>query len=342
MNKAELSAAFASAILTEAPEWVMYAPAGTQMISAKLDGKPQRLTIVVDETAAQSLQRDLEARKAEGGPGPFFDLHHDAREAAAYPEEFQWREDGIWCRVKWTPAGLQATRCDPANGILPSVRFFSPRCAVSGGRIVGLLDSSAGNAAGGLVSDPAFERIAPLVASKTNQNPMVDKAKLMKMLGFADDAEAEDDAVMSELEAACGAYMDGKSKKPAMEAAKAKVEAENADLKSQLEAARKEVEEARNAQADGFVRELVASGKIAPKAEKLKDFWRKQFIADSASALEASKELQAPAPDVRITNEAREDSPEVKNAKRLAKANELVASKQANSFASAWEMTASL
>jgi len=145
--KHELVAAFATNEITgTAPDWIMFAPAGKQSIQAKLDGKPSRLTITVDADGASALQRDLEARKADGGPQPFFDLHHDAREAAAYPQEFEWREgSGIWARVIWTPMGLEATKCDPPNGILPSVRYFSPRCAVVRGRIVGLLDSSSGN-----------------------------------------------------------------------------------------------------------------------------------------------------------------------------------------------------
>ena len=317
--KHELVAAFATNEITgTAPDWIMFAPAGKQQIQAKLDGKPSRLTITVDAEGASALQRDLEARKADGGPQPFFDLHHDAREAAAYPQEFEWREgSGIWARVIWTPMGLEATKCDPSNGILPSVRYFSPRCAVVRGRIVGLLDSSSGNAAGGLVSDPAFEKIVPLVAAKQpTQQDTMDKKRLMKALGKAEDAEMEDEDLMLELEAACAGYMKGKDmeagnmvpkeKVEEMAAAKAIADTENASLKTELEAARAEIGKVREAAADGFVAELVASGKIPPKAAGIHKLYRTQYLTDSAAALEAAKELTtAHAPDgKRITDDA--------------------------------------
>ena len=340
--KMELVAAFATNEITgTAPDWIMFAPAGKQQIQAKLDGKPSRLTITVDAEGAAALQRDLEARKADGGPQPFFDLHHDAREAAAYPQEFEWREgSGIWARVIWTPMGLEATKCDVPNGILPSVRYFSPRCAVVRGRIVGLLDSSSGNAAGGLVSDPAFERIAPLVAAKqpTTTNTM-DKKRLMKALGKAEDAEMEDEDLMLELEAACASHMKSKDMEAGMAkkveeitASKAVVDSEVASLKSELEAARAEIGKARESAADSFVGELVASGKIPPKAAGIHKLYRAQFLADSAAALEAAKELTAAhAPDGKRITDDNKGNPELGNApladRIYAKAHELAASK---------------
>lgn len=347
--KHELVAAFATNEITgTAPDWIMFAPAGKQQIQAKLDGKPSRLTITVDADGASALQRDLEARKAEGGPQPFFDLHHDARAAAAYPQEFEWREgSGIWARVTWTPMGLEATKCDPPNGILPSVRYFSPRCAVVRGRIVGLLDSSSGNAAGGLVSDPAFEKIVPLVAAKQpTQQDNMDKKRLMKALGKAEDAEMEDEDLMLELEAACAGYMKGKDMEAGMAkkveeitASKAVVDSEVATLKTELEAARAEIGKARESAADSFVSELVASGKIPPKAASIHKLYRAQFLADSAAALEAAKELTtAHAPDgKRITDDEQQSKP-LDGAARQAKAQELLASKKAPSFAAAWDL----
>ena len=340
--KHELVAAFATNEITgTAPDWIMFAPAGKQSIQAKLDGKPSRLTITVDAEGASALQRDLEARKADGGPQPFFDLHHDAREAAAYPQEFEWREgSGIWARVIWTPMGLEATKCDPPNGILPSVRYFSPRCAVVRGRIVGLLDSSSGNAAGGLVSDPAFEKIVPLVAAKTQtQQDTMDKKRLMKALGKAEDAEMEDEDLMLELEAACASHMKSKDMEAGMAkkveeitASKAVVDSEVASLKKELEAARAEIGKARESAADSFVSELVASGKIPPKAASIHKLYRAQFLADSAAALDAAKELTAAhAPDGKRITDDNKGNPELGNApladRIYAKAHELAASK---------------
>jgi hypothetical protein len=275
------------------PEWIMYAPAGAQTIHAKLNGKPSKVKITVDQSGAEALQRDLEARKAEGGPPPFFDLHHDAREAAAYPEAFEWRENGIWARVRWTPAGLEATKHDLETGTLPSVRYFSPRCAVASGRIVGLLPAESGNAAGGLVSDPAFVRIAPLVASKNPTETTMDKMRLMKMLGLEEGAEMDDEKLYSELESAFADYKKMKGDMPAMQKEKADMEAEAGKMKEALAAAKAELQAAKANEADSFVQSLVASGKVPPKAEGVQRLWRSQYLADSAAALEASKELVA-------------------------------------------------
>jgi hypothetical protein len=325
------------------PEWIMYAPAGAQTIHAKLNGKPSKVKITVDQSGAEALQRDLEARKSEGGPPPFFDLHHDAREAAAYPQEFAWREDGIYARVAWTPAGLEATKHSPDAGMLPSVRYFSPRCAVASGRIVGLLPAESGNAAGGLVSDPAFVRIAPLVASKNLTDNNMDKMRLMKMLGLDESAEMDDEKLYSELESAFADYKKMKGEMPAMQKEKSDMEAEAGKMKEALAAAKAELQAAKASEAESFVQSLVASGKVPPKAEGVQRLWRSQYLADSAAALEASKELVAgsAAPlGVRITDDGakQQKSPEEASKARLAKANELLASKQARTFEHAWEL----
>jgi phage I-like protein len=344
--KTELVAAFSQEIHGNAPEWIMFAPAGRHNISAKVNGRPSKVTVTVDPAAAEALQSDLEARKASGGSQPFFDLHHDAREASAYPEEFQWREDGIWARVRWTPAGLAATKADPEAGILPSVRYFSPRCAIANGRIVGLMDAATGNAAGGLVSDPAFTQIA-LVASLTpNPDNIMDpmKARMRKMLGIEDGVEMEDEELMSKLEAAmCGATKKTDmmaAKVSDLEASKATAEKELATLKSELEAARAEA-------AESFVSELVASHKIAPKAEKMKQSLKKLFLANPAEARDFASELVASNPGAeRITDEGNAknpgESPADKGSLRQAKASEILASKAVPTWEAAWESACAL
>lgn len=342
--KTELVAAFSQEVIGNAPEWIMFAPAGRHNISAKVNGRPSKVTVTVDPAAAAALQSDLEARKASGGSQPFFDLHHDAREASAYPEEFQWREDGIWARVRWTPAGLAATKADPEVGILPSVRYFSPRCAIANGRIVGLMDAASGNAAGGLVSDPAFTQIALVAALTPNPDNTMDpmKARMRKMLGIEDGVEMEDEELMSKLEAAmCGATKKTDmmaAKVSDLEASKAAAETELATLKSELEAARAEA-------AESFVSELVASHKVAPKAEKMKQSLKKLFLTNPAEARDFASELVASNPGAeRITDEgnAKSASEADKGSLRQAKASEILAAKAAPTFEAAWESACAL
>jgi len=329
--KTELVAAFSQEVIGNAPEWIMFAPAGRHNISAKVNGRPSKVTVTVDPAAADALQSDLEARKASGGSQPFFDLHHDAREASAYPEEFQWREDGIWARVRWTPAGLAATKADPDAGILPSVRYFSPRCAIANGRIVGLMDAATGNAAGGLVSDPAFTQIALVAALTPNPDNIMDpmKARMRKMLGIEDGVEIEDEELMSKLEASYAAM----KKKPDMAPALAEMSASKATLESELATARQELEAARAEAAESFVSELVASHKIAPKAEKMKQSLKKLFLTNPAEARDFASELVASNPGAeRITDEGNGKNGEKTDTLPLAdriekRAHELAASK---------------
>jgi hypothetical protein len=354
--KTELIAAFAQQVLGNAPEWIMFAPAGRHNISAKVNGRPSKVTVTVDEAAARALQSDLTARKATPGSQPFFDLHHDAREASAYPEEFEWRDDGIWARVRWTPAGLAATKADPDNGILPSVRYFSPRCAIANGRIVGLMDAASGNAAGGLVSDPAFTQIA-LVASLTpNPDNIMDpmKARMRKMLEIEDGVEMDDEELMSKLEAAMCGYSKKKldagampEKLMKMEAAKASAESERDAIKAELAAAKTELEAARTEAAESFVAELVASGKVPPKSETRKEFLRKSFLADPEGTRAYAAELTASNPGAeRITDDSNAknpgESPADKGALRSNKASELLAAKAAPTFEAAWEAACAL
>jgi hypothetical protein len=338
--KTELIAAFSQQVIGNAPEWIMFAPAGRHNISAKVNGRPSKVTVTVDEAAATALQSDLTARKATPGSQPFFDLHHDAREASAYPEEFEWRDDGIWARVRWTPAGLAATKADPAAGILPSVRYFSPRCAIANGRIVGLMDAASGNAAGGLVSDPAFTQIALVAALTPNPDNIMDpmKARMRKMLGIEDGVEIEDEELMSKLEAAmCGATkkLDAGAmpeKLVKMEAAKASAESERDAIKTELAAAKSELEAARTEAAESFVAELVASHKIAPKADKMKASLKRLFLTNPAEARDFASELVASNPgNERLTDEGQGDktpADKLPLADRIEKrAHELAASK---------------
>lgn len=338
--KTELIAAFSQEIHGNAPEWIMYAPAGRNNISAKVDGKPSRVTITVEEDAAIALQSDLEARRQAGGPQPFFDFHHDGRDISAKPEEFQWRKDGVWARVRWTQKGLDAIKADPENGITAAVPYFSPRCAIANGRIVGLMPASSGNAAGGLVSDPAFEKIkrVSLAASLTpNPDKTMDKKRLMKMAGYADDMEMEDEELYAKLEAMCGGggKKDMKASKTIedLTAAKATAESERDAIKAQLEAAKTELEAARTEAAESFVSELVASGKVPPKADKQKAFLRKAFLANPTEAREYASELVASNPgSERLTDEGNGKDGEDDSGKPLAdriykKAQEITASK---------------
>jgi hypothetical protein len=177
----------------------------------------------------------------------------------------------------------------------------------------------------------------------------MDKKRLMKMAGYADDLEDVDEMeLMSKLEAMCAGY--GKKKDMAaakitdLEAAKASVESERDAIKTELEAMRTEVEAARTQAADAFVQSLEASGKIPPRSEARKAFLRKSYLADPEGTKAYAAELTASNPgSERITDEGQGDkSPADKGALRSAKANELLAAKAAPTFEAAWETACKL
>jgi hypothetical protein len=171
----------------------------------------------------------------------------------------------------------------------------------------------------------------------------MDKKRLMKMIGMEDAAEMADEELYCALESA---YADMKKKPdmaPAlaeMAASKAVVETELAKLKSELEAARTEA-------AESFVSELVASHKIAPKADKMKASLKRLFLTNPAEARDFASELVASNPgNERITDEGHGkgagDGTADKGTLRSSKANELLAAKAAPTFEAAWEAACAL
>jgi outer membrane murein-binding lipoprotein Lpp len=164
----------------------------------------------------------------------------------------------------------------------------------------------------------------------------MDKKRLMKMAGYADDLEDVDELeLMSKLEAMCSGYGKKKDMSAAkisdLEAAKATAESERDAIKAELEAAKTELEAARAEAAESFVSELVASGKIPPKADKMKASLKKLFLSDPADAREFASELTASNPgSERITDEGhtKDDDKDKPLADRIyAKAQEITASK---------------
>jgi hypothetical protein len=178
----------------------------------------------------------------------------------------------------------------------------------------------------------------------------MDKKRLMKMAGYADDLEDVDEMeLMSKLEAMCGmskkldaGAMPEKLMK--MEAAKASAESERDSIKAELAAAKSELEAARTEAAESFVAELVASHKIAPKADKMKASLKRLFLTNPTEARDFASELVASNPgNERITDEGQGDkTPSDKGTLRSAKASELLAAKAAPTFEAAWQVACEL
>lgn len=250
------------------PDWVMYMPGGTHEITATSKGKPKTLTVTVDRETASALQNDLVALKA-GKQKPFLDFDHKREGASAWPQEFAWRdrpEPGVWCRVEWSQAGIDAVKGKV-------YRSFSPSFFEEDGKVVG-----AALCMGSLVNDPAFEAMAPIWSRRVQQTPN----EGTEMSASNTELAALNSRIV-ELEqrnAELAAQAADEESKAAIEAAKAEADASKAEiarLKEELDArARRD--------ADAVVASAVSRGVIPPKDEEGQKKWRDLIIADSKNA----------------------------------------------------------
>jgi hypothetical protein len=143
------------------------------------------------------------------------------------------------------------------------------------------------------------------------------KARMRKMLEIEDGVEMDDEELMSKLEAAMCGYSKKKldagampEKLMKMEAAKASAESERDSIKAELAAAKSELEAARTEAAESFVAELVASHKIAPKADIMKASLKRLFLTNPTEARDFASELTASNPgNERITDEGNAKNP---------------------------------
>lgn len=251
------------------PEWLMYMPAGTHRITASSKGKPVTLTLTVDHDTVVSLQRDLAEHRA-GKQKPFLDFDHERKGASAWPQEFAWRdkpEPGVWCKVEWSQAGLDAVRGK-------TYRSFSPSFFEEDGKVVG-----AALCMGSLVNDPAFEEMAPIWSRRANTQPEGTEENMSASnteLAALNSRIVELEAKNQELEAQAAS----EEAKQAIEAAKAETEAARAELAKLKE----EADSRRRRDADAVVASAVSRGAIPPKDEAGQKRWRDLIIADPANA----------------------------------------------------------
>lgn len=177
-----------NAVAAAAPEWIMLLPIGTGGIVATVDGRgPYRVTdaaklaasalalhagrILIDENHAT----DLAAPEGRSAP------------ARGWATQLEVRGDGIYGLVEWSEPGaaLLAER---------AYRFISPVLVHDKSGVV--LDMPRAS----LTNTPNLRGMAALNAQEND--PMDLLAQLRKLLGMADDADAE--AVMTKVKSMCG------------------------------------------------------------------------------------------------------------------------------------------
>src|ERR1051325_4607595 len=66
--------------VTDAPEWIMYAPGGTHQIRASKRGKPFQCTVAIDPGTANVLQASLQKINTDWHPQrAFYDFDHEGK-----------------------------------------------------------------------------------------------------------------------------------------------------------------------------------------------------------------------------------------------------------------------
>ena len=272
----------------QAPEWIVYLPAGKNTIHAKMNGKPAALEVIVDEDTATALRADLAARR-KSTVMPFIDFDHEGKRASGWPTEFKWDAGrGVLLRACWTPGGKSAVANKDHN-------YFSPEFAYDPAtkRVLGLL---ATGPIGGLVNDPAFRGIGAIMArhesppaspeteTKPLNTPNMKHEAIVKCMvdsGILTDAEAAADNAPALLT----------ERLNALKAAKATA-AQATDQSSTITALRAELAEVKEKEATAAITAAVADGRILAKDTDTQAFWKSAILADPVKAQAALAKVQ--------------------------------------------------
>jgi len=248
----------------QAPEWIMYMPAGAHRIRASLGDQPVELHVDISPDTARVLQHALQQHLAAGAK-PYLDFDHAEGAASAWIREFAWRQDprpGVYARVEWSDAGREAVAGRVYRAFSPA--FFVDDIQAGGDRPAMVVGAPV--CMGGLVNQPAFRAIAPLWTKNPKQQPMKDPDKKP-----APDQELQQlRARLAELEQTAG---EAKAKEAQIQALQAKI----AELEQTVRAARRR-------HAEALVAEAVSRGAIPAADEALREKWIKLIEAHDANA----------------------------------------------------------
>jgi len=268
---------------------VMYIPEGDHQIDCMVDKKPASITVSVPPEKGEEIAARLQARLDEllkSNVRPVFDFDHKGEgPASALPKKFLYVPgQGIMVDAEWTGAGRKAIENKDYS-------YFSPtflRDAETGEPV----DLPSSGPLGALVNDPAFREISRIAAKKEAVQTTTTQKSMIKSLvkaGLLTEDEAKKDnaeeIAVEKLETMQG------------EAEKAKTAEETIkEQAKQIEELKKQLAALKEAEAEKEVEDAVTAGRIAPKDEETKKFWKEQIITAGQSAVHALKSIK-PATD---------------------------------------------
>lgn len=167
-NSEPIQATGIATTVEDAPDEIMYMPAGVHTIRASKAGKPFQCTVSVDPSTAGVLQASLNKLVLDRHPQrPYFDFDHEGKKASAWPVGFAWKqypEPGVYAKVNWSESGKKAV-------LGRDFRSFSPTFFADGGdpAKVTAMDFIGGS----LVNAPAFRKISPLWCKEDASTPQI-------------------------------------------------------------------------------------------------------------------------------------------------------------------------
>ena len=284
---------------------IMFMPAGVNEITPSQSGKPIRVQVLADPSAAIAIEKQRVALEAKGDT-PYFDLNHDDVEASFWPKSFYWKDGpapGIYARGEWSDVGLAAKQGK-------TFRSFSPVFHVDDtkrkpARII-CYEQAKPNM-GGLVNNPAFKKILPLWAKHAGASS--DQPKTPNTMTSEEIAalQAKNTELQRELDTFKSQQQSLKAKDESDAVVASKIEAHEMRIKlnnttieaESLKAKNATLEAAevtrREADADAAITAAVGRGAIAARDEPTKAHWKKLLITDPANIALLAKQGSNPA-----------------------------------------------
>lgn len=296
-----------------APLAILWAPKGEHRLKCSVNGEPGECVVRVSEDCVSRLNADLEAKLA-GNVKPVGLYDHTMGAASYKPSRFLWDDEkGVVLMLDgWTERGKR----DVEGG---NYGYHSPRFRrdKGTGEILGLLPDSI--EVGSLVNDPAFDDIERIAAARVSNDSVAHFEVVEDGGSGGDTGSLEAGLIAGSVEGyqlknsrdmditelvGIGLLTEDEAKAEnaeaiALERIKALQEQSKASS-DELEASKKELakckEEIANKKqqdeerADEEVEEAVAAGKIAPRDEAAKAFWKRALVEDYVAA---GKQLRA-------------------------------------------------
>lgn len=304
------------------PDEIQWMPPGRHTIQASKNGKPARVTVVVDDSTAAAVAASF-AEMLKAGRRPYLDLNHESGPASARVKAVRWagddpKEGGIRIKTDWTDVGSGAIKGGAYFSFSPNFLLNEKTGRVSGTTVN----------MGGLVNEPAFTSISPIAAKETTET----MTKLLTVLVAAKliaSADLADDEAAAQFSASFAPFKEAKDTLPTVQA--------------KLTTLEQDVIKAKEARADALVQAAINEGRLPAKDDASKAFWKTSIVqaGSTAEAALAALPVNPVLSDIVKMEAKKTDSDATDLAKQQ---NDAVAAYQAKhsgaSFSEAWSICA--